>query len=184
MPRRSRNGGASAICYTVIVKKILTLVLVNRGENLLLGMKKRGFGEGRWNGFGGKVEAGETILQAARRELKEEVGIEAGELSKVAILTFSFSSDETLVLEVHVFRADTFTGEPVETEEMKPQWFPYESVPYDDMWPDDTYWLPKVLENKLVEGLFHFDAPASPTHLTTILSYQVSEVEELQDGVY
>jgi len=34
-------------------------------------MKKRGFGAGRYNGFGGKVEPGETILQGAQRELQE-----------------------------------------------------------------------------------------------------------------
>ena len=47
--------------------KLLTLVLVCNADKVLLGMKKRGFGEGRWNGFGGKVETGETIPEAAVR---------------------------------------------------------------------------------------------------------------------
>ena len=47
--------------------KLLTLVLVCNETQVLLGMKKRGFGEGRWNGFGGKVESGETITEAAIR---------------------------------------------------------------------------------------------------------------------
>ena len=55
-------------------KKLLTLVFLREGEKVLLGMKKRGFGEGKWNGFGGKVEAGETIIEAAAREVKEECG--------------------------------------------------------------------------------------------------------------
>ena len=42
-------------------------------ERILLAMKKRGFGAGKFNGFGGKVEARETILEAALREF-EEVG--------------------------------------------------------------------------------------------------------------
>lgn len=53
--------------------KLCTLVLPNRGRQYLLGLKKRGFGEGKYNGFGGKVEQGETIRQAAIRELQEEV---------------------------------------------------------------------------------------------------------------
>ena len=57
-----------------IPKKLLTLVFLREGEKVLLGMKKRGFGEGKWNGFGGKVEAGETIIEAAAREVKEECG--------------------------------------------------------------------------------------------------------------
>lgn len=47
--------------------KLLTLVLVVQPGKVLLGMKKRGFGVGKWNGFGGKVQPGETIEDAARR---------------------------------------------------------------------------------------------------------------------
>lgn len=47
--------------------KLLTLVMVVQPGRVLLGMKKRGFGAGRWNGFGGKVQDGETIEDAARR---------------------------------------------------------------------------------------------------------------------
>ena len=52
---------------TMVCNKILTLVLIRESAKVLLGMKKRGFGQGRWNGFGGKVEKGETILQGAIR---------------------------------------------------------------------------------------------------------------------
>ena len=47
--------------------KILTLAFVRRSGDILLGYKKRGFGAGKWNGFGGKVEIGETIEDAAKR---------------------------------------------------------------------------------------------------------------------
>jgi 8-oxo-dGTP pyrophosphatase MutT (NUDIX family) len=60
---------------TTIKPKILTLCLTKEDGMILLGMKKRGFGEGRWNGFGGKVEEGETIVEAAIREMKEESGL-------------------------------------------------------------------------------------------------------------
>lgn len=39
-------------------RKVLTLLLIQQANKILLGMKKRGFGAGRWNGFGGKVETG------------------------------------------------------------------------------------------------------------------------------
>lgn len=57
--------------------KILTLAFIINKERqeILLGMKKRGFGVGKWNGFGGKVDPNETILDGALRELKEEAGI-------------------------------------------------------------------------------------------------------------
>ena len=47
--------------------KILTLAFVRRQRDILLGYKKRGFGAGKWNGFGGKVEIAETIEDAAKR---------------------------------------------------------------------------------------------------------------------
>ena len=47
--------------------KVLTLAFVRRPSEILLGFKKRGFGVGLWNGFGGKVEPGETIEAAAKR---------------------------------------------------------------------------------------------------------------------
>ncbi|MDR0650832.1 MAG: NUDIX domain-containing protein [Candidatus Peribacteria bacterium] len=51
-----------------------TLVfLFNLQGQLLLAMKKRGFGVGKWSGPGGKVEEGESISQAAVREVEEEV---------------------------------------------------------------------------------------------------------------
>lgn len=37
---------------------------------------------------------------------------------------------------------------------MAPKWFPFEEVPYDEMWPDDIYWMPKVLAGKKVVGEF------------------------------
>ena len=47
--------------------KLLTLLFVIESDRVLLGMKKRGFGAGRWNGFGGKVDRDETIEEAAKR---------------------------------------------------------------------------------------------------------------------
>lgn len=51
----------------MISKKNLSLVLIRKNGLVLLGWKKRGFGAGKWNGFGGKVEDGETMLECAKR---------------------------------------------------------------------------------------------------------------------
>src|SRR3989338_6433965 len=64
-------------------RKILTLCLVQKDGRVLLGMKKRGFGMGKWNGFGGKVDAGETVEEAAKRELFEEAGISVVNIEKM-----------------------------------------------------------------------------------------------------
>lgn len=147
----------------------MTLCIVHKHPRVLLGMKKRGFGAGRWNGFGGKVVAGETIEEAAVREVKEEAGIDIGELNKRGVIEFEFQGNPE-TLEVHVFKADNFSGEPVETEEMKPQWFHVDEVPLNDMWPDDKYWLPLFLAGKRFKGNILFDK----SH--TILEKEIEEL--------
>ena len=51
----------------MVANKVLTLAFVRESTRILLGLKKRGFGQGRWNGFGGKVQPGETIEAATSR---------------------------------------------------------------------------------------------------------------------
>ena len=120
-------------------------------------MKKRGFGEGRWNGFGGNAEAGETIEQTMERELLEEAGITALELKEMGTLTFQ-CCDNDVEPEVHFFEITRWKGKPVEGEEMRPQWFDIDKIPYDSMWPDDRYWLPMLLAGKKFKGSFLFDS--------------------------
>uniref|UniRef100_A0A8C4TKV4 Oxidized purine nucleoside triphosphate hydrolase n=1 Tax=Erpetoichthys calabaricus TaxID=27687 RepID=A0A8C4TKV4_ERPCA len=99
----------------MFTNKLLTLVLVVQPGRVLLGMKKRGFGAGRWNGFGGKVQPGETIEQAAKRELFEESSLTCDTLEKIGQIKFEFVG-ETEIMDVHIFRADTYQGEPAESE--------------------------------------------------------------------
>ncbi|HEV8677715.1 MAG TPA: 8-oxo-dGTP diphosphatase [Candidatus Paceibacterota bacterium] len=137
------------------MNKLLTLCLVIKDGKVLLGMKKRGFGAGRWNGFGGKVQEGESIEEAAIREMKEESDVSVTGLEEAGVLIFTFEGDPQ-PLEVHIFTTDAFGGEPHESEEMSPQWFEFDKVPYGEMWPDDRFWLPQVLAGWKVKGSFHF----------------------------
>lgn len=102
------------------MKKILTLCIIRQNNKILLGMKKRGFGAGRWNGFGGKLLEGETIEDGARRETKEEAGVDLIDLNKVGIIDFEFEGNSE-ILQVHIFKINEFLGKPAESEEMKPQ---------------------------------------------------------------
>lgn len=151
-------------------KKILTLCIFYDKENgrILLGMKKRGFGANRWNGFGGKVEGGETILEAAIRECREEAGVEVQEMNDIGVLDFEFFDGS--LLEVHLFRVLKFSGEPQESEEMKPQWFSIKDIPYAYMWPDDIYWLPHVLYGKHTQGKFFFGEGDVITDYSLVIS--------------
>jgi 8-oxo-dGTP diphosphatase / 2-hydroxy-dATP diphosphatase len=137
------------------MKKLLTLCIIHKDNRILLGYKKRGFGEGRWNGFGGKVEKGETIEQAAHRELEEEAYIKPTDLKKRGVFEFTFQGNPEM-LEVHLFSAKEFTGDLKESEEMRPKWFGEDEIPFEDMWPDDIIWFPLFLSGKNFNGKFHF----------------------------
>ncbi len=154
------------------MKKILTLCLIHQPPRILLGMKKRGFGAGRWNGFGGKISGSETIEEAACREVKEEAGIEVGDLHKVGILDFEFQGNPQ-ILQVHLFHASDFTGEPTESEEMKPVWFPVDQIPFPTMWSSDHHWMPLFLAGKKFTGRFLFDGADQ------VVEYQLKEAEVL-----
>lgn len=99
---------------------------------VLLGMKKRGFGAGRWNGFGGKVQKGETTEEAALREIKEEAGITVKRMEHRGIIDFEFKGNPE-ILKVHIFKANEIEGKPQESEEMKPMWFNINEIPFDSM---------------------------------------------------
>ncbi len=130
--------------------KHTTLLFLRRNGEILLAMKKRGFGEGKWNGAGGKVEPGETYAQATVRECEEEIGVTPQNLHKIGELHFYDLPDVEHYC--HVYVADTWIGDPHETEEMRPQWFNLADIPYDQMWPDDKLWLPLLLAGKRFTG--------------------------------
>lgn len=138
------------------MKKRYTLCLVTKENQILLGYKKQGFGQGRWNGFGGKVNEKESIVLAVKRELAEECGLIAKSLEPIGIVNFEFRKNPGRILEVHLFKCDDFNGEVKESDEMRPQWFLSEELPVDEMWDDDKYWLPLFLQGKKFTGYFLF----------------------------
>jgi len=139
-----------------------TLVFLIKGDpvsDILLGYKKAGFAQGKLNGFGGKVELGETIEQATVRELEEEAGVRVAQhdLTEMAHLTFFFPARPEWDQVVHVFLARRWEGEPTESDEMKPMWHTATEIPFAGMWQDDSHWLPRVLAGHRVKAWFTFE---------------------------
>jgi len=131
-----------------------TLLFVKRDGEVLLIRKKRGLGAGKINGPGGKLEPGETALACAVREVQEELQITPHDPVDHGRLRFQF--DDGYSIDVQVFIAHAYSGEPQETDEAIPLWFDRDSIPFDQMWADDRIWLPHVLAGKSVDGRFLF----------------------------
>ncbi|MBI4239786.1 8-oxo-dGTP diphosphatase [Candidatus Uhrbacteria bacterium] len=150
-------------------RRVETLMYLFDGDKVLLGLKKRRLGAGRWNGFGGGQEGGETLEQAAIRETKEEIGVDVQSTQYHGVIDF-YLEHAGEIHEVHIFSATQFSGEPCESDEMTPQWFLKTAIPYADMWPSDVHWMPYLLKGKTFRGTINF------TDYTTIQSVEIREL--------
>lgn len=139
-----------------------TLCAIIRDGRILLQRKAAGrFGEGKWNGAGGKLMPGEDPFDGVIREVLEETGLRVRELRRHGRLDHYFGDRGAPAWSVHVFSATEFEGEPVGGEEGELRWFPLEEIPYGEMWEDDLHWLPLLLEGRDFDGAFYFSEDAS-----------------------
>ncbi len=132
-----------------------TLMFIVKDGRILLIEKKRGLGAGKINGPGGKIDPGETALQAVIRETQEELCITPHGPRKLGELQFVMSDCPDILC--HVYRSDDFTGNPTETDEAVPVWTPLGEIPYQRMWEDDRHWLPLLLAEQTFLGRFVFE---------------------------
>ena len=140
-------------------KTTLLFLYKPKEKKILLAMKKRSFGKGKWNGVGGKLSDGETIKEALVRETKEEINVivNQDDLVQVATIDFSFQNNSDWNQQAHVFFVEKWNGNPMESEEMNPKWYHVDSLPYENMWIDDSHWLSLVLEGKKINATFLFN---------------------------
>ena len=130
-----------------------TLCLLKKDNSILLAMKKRGFGSGKYNGIGGKIEKGETPDEAMIRETKEEIKVTPIKYEKVGIINFDeYYKGNKEHVTLHLYMVYEWKGNPSESEEMNPKWFDIKKLPFNQMLPDDKYWLPLVLDGKKIKG--------------------------------
>lgn len=153
-------------------KRAYTEIFLVQNHEVLLGEKKRGFKQGKFFGYGGKVERGDpSIVAAALREFSEETdGAVPLDLRQVGVVWVEFRGQEPSVnspdqdaaarrtrsdylpgkcLEIHVFRSTGVLPDQhsvMETEEMRPVWFETTKIPWDLCLPDVRNWYPLAID--------------------------------------
>ncbi len=127
---------------------------------VLLGLKRRGFGQQKFTGFGGKVERGEPVVAAAVRELAEEARIHTtpAALAPIGQIRFHFPAQPAWGQSVWLFLVEQWRGLPASSTEMTPVWFPFDGLPYQRMWDDAAHWLPKALQGAQFTATITFAA--------------------------
>ncbi len=142
---------------------VCVVYLLRQGADrteILLGEKLTGLGVGKLVGAGGKVEPGETPVEAAVREVAEELGVavDVAALEPISCITYPFVDRDAWSQRSFGFIARSWTGEPRESVELRPAWFNVDAIPFDRMWADAATWLPGALAGEFVERTIAFRA--------------------------
>ncbi len=164
--------------YVDGLKKTTLGVISRPTDEVCLAMKRRGFGAGKWNFSGGKVQPGETVEDCHIRETKEEFQTSIRSLRLVAILYFYFSDvpvERGWNQKCYVFVAEEWEGEPQESEEMLPKWWKRGQFPYSEMWQADEYWMEPVLDGNILTGYFLFTSGGECLEHTIVLGKIIDE---------
>ena len=85
----------------------------------------------------------------------EETGVNVVDLEERGLLTF-FNGNELFTI-CHVFKVNEFEGEPKQSREGVVKWFKFDEIPFDNMWPDDKFWMRHLIEGRKFKGTFYFD---------------------------
>lgn len=128
-----------------------TIVFLQQGNNVWLAKKTRKIGKGLFNGYGGKIEPGESSTGSSMREIAVETGgiillpSNIQEVGEVVFHNFDDSNAHISTFKCFIHLVKKWEGTPVSTEEMKdPQLFFTDNLPFGQMMPADGEWIPYV----------------------------------------
>lgn len=144
---------------TRIEMKLATLCyLRQQGKTLMMHRIKKAddMHQGKWNGLGGKLEAGETPEECAVREIKEESGLIAENPKMKGILTFpGFANDEDWY--AFVFVITDFEGELIDSAEGDLAWIDDSELTNLNLWEGDRIFLPWLEQQSFFSGKFVYE---------------------------
>jgi 8-oxo-dGTP diphosphatase len=126
-----------------VALKLATLCYLRKnGQTLMLHRikKENDMHAGKWNGLGGKLEPGETPEECAIREIREESGLRAIDLTMKGLLTFpAFTAEEDWY--TFVFLVEAFEGELITSAEGELRWVDNDKLLDLELWEGDRIFL-------------------------------------------
>jgi len=128
-----------------------------KGDWLILKKATRGISKGKWNAPGGRVIGNESPLECAKREVLEETGLKVNSAFYHGTLSFYMWGKQSLGTRVHLFSTKNYIGRFRSTSEGELKWFKQRELPFDQMWPDDRFWLPLMVIGSSFDAKFYLD---------------------------
>ena len=135
-----------------------TLCYVKNGNKTLMlhrVKKENDIHEGKWNGLGGKMEAGETPEECVIREVREESGLQIQNPALRGVLTFP-NFDGTNDWLAFVFTAERFTGELIDSSEGVLKWIDDSKLLDLNLWEGDKIFLKWLYRDAFFSGKFTY----------------------------
>lgn len=136
--------GVAGRRYTVVPR---TLCFVFHGQDVLLlkGAPEKRLWPNQYNGIGGHLEAGEDMVMAARREIKEETGLAVHDLRLRGVVTVDVEREVGVL--IGVFSASVNSPELADSAEGRLAWFGVADLPLGEMVPDVPLLLERVTDS-------------------------------------
>jgi len=137
---------------------LATLCYVKRdGKTLMVHRNKKpnDIHEGKWNGLGGKFEAGETPEECVRREVREEAGLFIRKPRLHGLLVFTnFKGKDWYVF---VFTAMEFEGELIDSPEGQLEWIMDSQLTSLNLWESDHIFFPWIEAGNFFSAKFDYE---------------------------
>ena len=147
-----------------VLETVLCFVRDGAGRFLFMarGKKPGDVHAGKYNAPGGKIEPGESPVEALRREVEEETGLRVTGYRRLGFLAFPGFHHDPAGLPIdesmHVFLVTAWEGAlKAECDEGELEWVPAEEILNLPLWEGDRLFIPYVIGERRFEGKLTYE---------------------------